>query len=231
MAWQQWTNRALFDEEGNLTQFQAVGRDITERKMAEDRYEKALLGTVETLASAVGSSDPYTAGHQKGVARLACAIAREMGLTEERIEGLRLAALVHDIGKVQIPSQILTKPGALAEPEYALVKVHPRVGREILENIDFPWPIADIINQHHERLDGTGYPNGLAAESITLEARILAVADIVEAMASHRPWRPAHSTEKALEEIQNEPGLDESVVEACLNVFQEGYQFEEDPAV
>lgn len=161
-------------------------------------------------------------GLEQMVADLAVAIAQEMGLGEEQVHGLRLAGIVHDIGKINVPAEILSKPGRLSELEYALIKVHPKAGFDILKDIDFPWPIAQTVLQHHERMDGSGYPQGLKADAIILEARILAVADVVEAMFSHRPYRPGLGIEAALEEIQTNRGVlfDPVVVDACFNLFK-----------
>ena len=180
------------------------------------------------MAFALEMRDPYTAGHQQRVADLACAIANEMGLSEKQTNGIRTAAMIHDIGKICIPAQILSKPGKLNEIEFSLVKAHPGIGYDILKNIEFPWPIAQMVLQHHERIDGSGYPSGLAGSEILLEARILAVADVVEAMASHRPYRPALGLDKALEEISKNRGVlyDPEVTDACLKVFRKkGFEF------
>jgi putative nucleotidyltransferase with HDIG domain len=185
--------------------------------------------TVETMASIVETRDPYTAGHQKGVAQLAGAIAAEMSLDADRLQGLRVAGLLHDIGKILVPAEILSKPGKLSETEFNLIKAHSQAGADILGKINFPWPVAQIVLQHHERLDGSGYPQGLAAKGILLEARILAVADVMEAMASHRPYRPALGIDKALEEISKnkETLYDGEVVAACVKLFAEnGFHFD-----
>ena len=179
---------------------------VTEVSAAGDQVREALQGIIRSISLIIETRDPYTAGHQRGVADLAQAIARRMGLTEECIEGIRLAALVHDLGKISTPAEILAKPTRLTEVEMSLIRIHPRSGYEILKRVEFPWPIAQIVLQHHERLNGSGYPEGLAAPDILLEAKILAVADVVEAMCSHRPYRPALGIEKALTEIRKESG-------------------------
>lgn len=209
--------------------------DITPLKRAEEerlafarRVERAFQEVVEAFSAAMDLRDPYTAGHQRRVAELACAIAQELGLAEERVRGLRVAALLHDVGKALfVPIEILSKPGKLTDLEMALIREHPRAGYEILRRVEFPWPVAEIVHQHHERLDGSGYPRGLKGEAILLEARILAVADVVEAMSSHRPYRPALGVEAALAEIREMAGklYDPKVVEACLRVFARGFQF------
>lgn len=180
----------------------------------------ALEGIIEAMGYTLGIRDPYTAGHQHRVACIACDIAKKIGLSEDQIEGVNMAGLMHDIGKIIIPTEILTKPGKLTEKEFDIIKTHPQVGYDILKKIKFPWPIADIIHQHHERMDGSGYPRGLRGKDILIEARIVAVADVVEAMASKRPYRPALGIDEALEEItRNSPALyDANVVNACLNL-------------
>jgi len=222
---------------GEHTGTLAVFTDITELKRAEeqlqlshDRLREALDQTVMALSAAGETRDPYTAGHQRGVTELAVEIAREMGLPEEQINGLRIAGLIHDIGKIQIPAEILSKPTKLTEPEWSMIKAHPQAGYDILETVEFPWPVSEIVLQHHERLDGSGYPHGLSGEDILLEARILAVADVVEAMASHRPYRPARALEETMEEIRSGRGTlyDPEVVDACLKLFTEtGFKLEE----
>jgi len=192
------------------------------------RVKKLFENTVRALASTLEQRDPYTAGHQDRVANLACAIARELGLPEDRIEVLRLAAFVHDIGKIGVPADLLTKPGALTAIEMSLIKVHCQAGFEILNTIDFPWPLAEMVLQHHERVNGSGYPLGLKGPMIRLEARIMAVADVVEAMSSHRPYRPALELSATLEEISKNRGVlyDGEVVDACLRLFHEkGFSF------
>ncbi|MGZ5006701.1 MAG: HD-GYP domain-containing protein [Methylobacter sp.] len=182
-----------------------------------------MLAFVTAIASTVEMRDPYTAGHQRRTAHLASAIARELQLPEDQIEGLNLASVVHDIGKIRIPAEILCKPGRLNELEFGLIKLHPETGYEILKSIDFPWPIAKAVLQHHERLEGSGYPHGLKDEEILLEAKIIAVADVVEAMISHRPYRAGLGVDAALNEITQHKGVlyDSSVVNACLTLFHE----------
>ncbi len=184
--------------------------------------QKSITGTINLVASTVEIRDPYTAGHQQRVSKLAAAIAGELGLPRPQTEGIRMAGLVHDVGKIFIPAEILSKPGKISAIEFAIVKSHAQLGYQLLEPIDFPWPIADIVHQHHERIDGSGYPQGLSKAEIILEARILAVADVVEAIASHRPYRPALGIDKALEEIEAQAGVlyDPRVVEACLILFK-----------
>ena len=182
-----------------------------------------MTGTVQAMAATLETRDPYTAGHQQRVANLARAIAVEMGISEDKIEGIKMAGIIHDIGKIAVPAQILTKPGVLTDLEFNLIKTHAQVGYDILKTIDFPWPIAQMVHQHHERMDGSGYPQGLSGKDILLGARILAVADVVEAMASHRPYRPALGIDKALDEISRNRGVlfDPEVVDACLKLFTE----------
>lgn len=188
------------------------------------RHQELLYATIRAIALTVEKRDPYTAGHQERVAQLAMAIAREMGMEENRVEGIRLGALIHDIGKVYIPAEILTRPGKLSTIEFELIKTHPEVGREIVAAIPFPWPVAEMIHQHHERLDGSGYPQGLKGEAIIMEARILTVADVVEAVASHRPYRAALGMEYGLEVIEAGRGtlFDPLVVDACQHLCREG---------
>jgi len=197
----------------NARLFEQVQQEIVERKWAAEelrqsfeRLQMALEGTINVLVSAVEMKDPYTAGHQRRVARLACAVAQEMGLPQEQIEGIRMAGLIHDLGKIKIPTEILNKPSRLGEFEWGMLEAHSQVGYDILKTIDFPWSVAQIVLQHHERMDASGYPAGLSGDEIMLEARILAVADVVEAMASFRPYRPALGIDGALEEIKKNRG-------------------------
>lgn len=196
---------------------------------SEQRLKEILLESVSALAAMVEFRDPYTAGHQRRVALLAEAIARDLSLPEQQIEGLVLAAVVHDVGKISIPTELLTKPGRLSDLELSLIEQHPESGYEIVKGIEFPWPIAEIVRQHHERLDGSGYPRGLQGDAILLEARILAVADVIEAMASHRPYRPGLGIEAALEEVEKNRGtlFDSGIVDLALKLFREkGYQLD-----
>ena len=227
----------LRDAEARPVEVLAIARDISERKRAQEEAKHSterLIGAMEhaiqAMAIIVEMRDPYTAGHQQRVTQLACAMARQMGLSEEQISGLRLAGLIHDIGKVRVPAEILTNPNGLSEPEFMMIKAHPLLGYEILKGIDFPWPVAQIVLQHHERMDGSGYPSGLPGEDIIMEARILAVSDVVEAMASHRPYRAALGISKALEEISQNKGVlyDSKAVDACLMLFRsKKFKFEQ----
>ncbi len=213
-----------------------ISEDITERKQAEERLKetleslrKAVSATIQVMVSAVESRDPYTAGHQSRSADLARAIANEMGLPQDIIDGIRMAGSIHDIGKISIPAEILSKPTKLSEIEYALIKEHAKKGFEMLKDVESTWPLAEIVYQHHERMDGSGYPRGMRGEEILIEARILAVADVVESMASYRPYRPALGLNAALTEIENnkETLYDADAVDACLRLFREkGFQFE-----
>ncbi len=222
--------------DGSIDYIVSLIQDITKRKEAEERLgstlanlRKAVGGTIQAIVQVVEMRDPYTAGHQRRVADLARSIAAEMGLSSDIVEGIRIAAVMHDIGKVSVPAEILSKPGKLTQNELELIKDHPLTGYDILKDVDFPWPIAEIIYQHHERLDGSGYPRGLKGDDVLLEARIIALADVVEAIASHRPFRPAHGIDVALDEITKNKGVlyDPFVVDACLTLFLEkGYALE-----
>jgi putative two-component system response regulator len=210
-----------------------LGEEVDRRtyllRESEKRLKNNLLESVSALAAMIELRDPYTAGHQRRVAKLAKVIADEMGLTEERIEGLELAAAVHDVGKISIPLEILSKQGPLGQFEVSLLREHPKAGYDILKSIDFPWPIANIVLQHHERINGSGYPDGLMGDETLLESRILAIADVIEAMASHRPYRPSIGIRKALGEVESKQGIlfDSEIVAATLRLFREkGYQLE-----
>ena len=183
----------------------------------------AMDGITHAMSMVVETRDPYTAGHQKRVAVIACAIGRAMELTEWDIEGIRIAGLLHDVGKLAVPAEILTKPGKINATEFSIIKSHSQVSYDILELIEFPWPVKKAILQHHERLDGSGYPDGLSGDDIIIEARILGVADVVEAISSHRPYRPALGLEFAMREIIKQRGIlfDPRVVDACLKLYEE----------
>jgi PAS domain S-box-containing protein/putative nucleotidyltransferase with HDIG domain len=219
-----------YDSEGKVVGIRTTMLDITKRKQAEQEREKSFKQlqkifeeTIDALILAIETRDLYTAGHQRRVTQLAGAIAKEMKLSKEQIDAIRTAGLIHDIGKISVPAEILGKPSKLNEIEMDLVKTHPQVGYDILKTIEFPWPVAKIILQHHERINGSGYPNGLKGKDILLEARILSVADVVEAMASYRPYREALGVDKALEEITQNRGMlyDPKVVDVCVKLFKE----------
>jgi len=231
------TKEQLIDELAELRQQIAkLETSETERKREEKELEQSfemlrrtLEGSIHVLASTAEKRDPFTAGHQERVTNLSSAIAKEMGLPEQKIEGLHMASSIHDIGKIYIPAEILSKPGRITEAEFDIIKNHPQVGHDIMKTVEFPWPVAKIILQHHERMDGSGYPSGLIGEDILLEARILGVADVVEAMSSHRSYRPTRGIDQALEEIKQNRDIlyDSDVVDACLRLFTEkGFKFE-----
>ncbi|HVO66068.1 MAG TPA: HD-GYP domain-containing protein [Syntrophales bacterium] len=195
-----------------------------------EQLRKAMRMTLQTMAAAVEARDHYMVGHQRRVTNLACAIATEMSLSSRRINGISMAGMIHDMGKIVVSEAILSKPTKLTEAEFIIIKTHPQVCYEILKEIEFPWPVAQIVLQHHERMDGSGYPNGLAGEEILAEARILAVADVLEAISSNRPYRPANSIDIALEENSRNRGIlyDKEVVDACLRIFcEKGYRMED----
>ncbi len=223
-------------ENGKIVGITALITDISESKQAEidliksyQKTKKTLSDAINTMSKIVEMRDPYTAGHQRRVAELTLAIAKEMGYRGDHLENLHMAAVIHDIGKIYVPSDILSKPGRLSPVEFNLIKTHAQGSYEILKNMDFPTVIAQSVLQHHERLDGSGYPDGLKGEAITREAKVIAVADVVEAMSSHRPYRPALGADKALEEITTNKGklYDGDVVDACVRVFKEhSFKFE-----
>ena len=233
-VWLRSLGHSFYDSAGEYIGSIFSSSDITERKKAEEKLQqtleslrKAVGTTIQVLVSAVESRDPYTAGHQSRSADLACAIATEMGLAQDKIEGIRMAGIIHDIGKLSIPAEILSKPTKLTDIEFALIKEHSRSGYEMLKDVESPWPLAEIVYQHHERMNGSGYPRNLKGDEIIMESQILAVADVVEAMASHRPYRPTLGIEAALEEIEKNKGIlyDNAVADACLRLFREkGYQ-------
>ena len=216
--------RAGHNQRGYNMGLRGLLTDITKRKKAEEENQqtlrnlrKAMGGIIQAMAATVETRDPYTAGHQRRVADLGRAIAREMGLADHQIDGIRMAGIVHDLGKISIPAEILSKPTKLSDIEFALIKTHPQISYDILKDIDFPWPVARTVFQHHERINGSGYPLGLKGDEILLEARILAVADVVEAIASHRPYRPAFGIEAALDQISKKKGvLYDTACSGCL---------------
>lgn len=227
-----YSSAPVFDDNRIIAAI-AIIYDVTEKINMEmalrnslEKMNRVVDETVSALATAIGKRDPYTAGHQQRVAQLACAIAEEMGgFDDDRMKGLRMAATIHDIGKLYVPAEILNRPGQLTELELGLIRTHPQGGFDILEGIEFSWPIARIVQQHHERLDGSGYPLSLTGDDILMEARIVGVADVIEAMSSHRPYRPSRGIEAALHEINAGRGniYDANVVDACLALFSNGY--------
>jgi PAS domain S-box-containing protein len=226
----------LLDVNGKPEYLLGISEDITERKQAEKQLQdtleslrKAVGTTIQVISSTVEARDPYTSGHQTRSADLARAIAMEMGLPQDKIDAIRMAGSIHDIGKISIPAEILSKPTKLSEIEFSLIKEHARKGYEMLKDVESPWLLAEIVYQHHERMDGSGYPRNLKGEEICMEARILAVADVVEAMASHRPYRPGLGIDAALKEIEKNRGIcyDDAVADACLRLFREkGFNLE-----
>lgn len=223
----------VYDAENRIVGTVAFLYDITERikletalKASLDKMNRVVDQTIEALGSVVETRDPYTASHQRRVACLACAIAEEMGgMGGLQMKSIRTAAILHDIGKLYVPFEILNKPGPLKDFEFALIKNHPQAGHDILKNIEFPWPVARIVQQHHERLDGSGYPTGLTGNTILPEACVIGIADVVEAMSSHRPYRPSKGIESALQEINQGRGrlYDPQAVDACLALFRKGF--------
>jgi len=225
-----FTSTPLWMENGKLKGAVLVIRDITQQveydKKIQESMEilsRAMHGTIEAITKTVETRDPYTAGHQKNVADIATEIAKYMGFKRDVIEGVKLAGQIHDLGKIGIPAEILNKPGRINEIEFALIKTHSQIGYDILKNIDFPWPIADIVLQHHEKINGSGYPNGITGENILVEAKIIAVADVLEAMASHRPYRAALGLDAAFNELERHKGIlfDVDIVEACIIIFKD----------
>ena len=226
---------ALRDSEGELVGIVETVTDVSILKQTQralikshERLRKAMGGIIQAMSLTIEKRDPYTAGHQRRVAKLCRAIGRELRLEWECIQGLRMAAAIHDLGKINVPAAILNKPGELSEHEMAIIRQHPQTAYEILKGIEFPWPIAKAIHQHHERMDGSGDPQGLKGEQIILEARILAVADVIEAISSFRPYRPGLGIDQALMEIKNGRGIlyDPMVVDICLKIITEwGFDF------
>ncbi len=200
-----------------------------ELKQNYKKLQKIIEGTVNIITKVVETRDPYSTGHQQRVSKLATVIAQEMKLPQDKIEGTKIASLVHDIGKVNLPTEIISKPSKLVEVEFNLIKNYPKVGYDILRKVDFPWPIAEIVLQHQEKIDGSGYPRGLKGDEICIEAKILGVANVVEAMSSYKSYRPALSIEEALAEISNNKNVlfDPEVVDVCLKLFKEkSFKFE-----
>ncbi|MCX5817483.1 MAG: HD domain-containing protein, partial [Proteobacteria bacterium] len=234
--WVSINMRNVRDADGTFLYYEGIDEDITFRKQAEEdlkqtteKLRKSLAGTIQAMSLTVETRDPYTAGHQRKVSSLARTIAQEMGLSKDAVENIRMAGIIHDIGKISVPAEILVKPGKISDIEMSLIKVHPQSGYDILKDVELPYPIAEIVLQHHERLDGSGYPQGLKGDQILLEAKIVSVADVVEAIASHRPYRPAKGIEAAFEEIERNKGTlyDAETVEVCLKLFREkGFSFE-----
>ena len=219
-------------KEAYLVSIQDIsGRKKTEKELKESylKIKKTMDDTIDIVSRLVGIRDPYTAFHQQRVSKLATLITQKMGLSEDKIEAIRITSLVHDIGKINVPAEILSNPNGLTEIEFNLIKEHSKTGYDLLKKIDFIWPVAEIVLQHHERIDGSGYPRGLKGDVILIESKIISVADVVEAMSSHRPYRPALGIDKALEEISKNKGVlyDPKVVDICIRVFkEEGFRFE-----
>lgn len=216
------------EEEIYLTEYnerliKKLEKKVLDLEKSEKRLRKTIEDTIYTIGKIAETRDPYTSGHQKNVSQIATFVAQEMKLPKDKIEGIRIASLVHDIGKISVPAEILNKPIKLSDIEFNLIKDHSQTGHDILKSIEFPWPVARIVLQHHERLNGSGYPQGLKGEDILLEARIIGVADVIDAMSSHRPYRPALGIDAALEEISQNKGIlyDPKVVDACLKLFKE----------
>ena len=215
--------QAITGADGKFEGSLGIVTDITDHRNLQEEHRKSLVQAVEALAASLEKRDVYTAGHQSRVAELSVLIGRDLGLSPERLEGLYLGALVHDIGKINVPSEILTKPARLTPAEFALVKAHSQVGYDIVKTVSLAWPVATMVLQHHERLDGTGYPNGLKGDAIILESRIIAVADVAESMANPRPYRAAIALDAALEELTTRRGTayDPDAVDACVKIIRE----------
>jgi PAS domain S-box-containing protein/putative nucleotidyltransferase with HDIG domain len=223
LRWYTSNGSPIRDAEGKIVSYIGIARDITERVQSYEKLQKTLTGTINAISAISEIRDPYTSGHQKKVAKLAAAISRKLKMDEEKVNAISTAALIHDIGKISIPISILSKPTTLTDIEFAMIKTHSQLGFDITKEIDFLGNLlSDIILQHHERLDGSGYPNGLKDEDILFEAKIVAVADVVEAMASHRPYRPSLGIDQALKEIEKNKGklYDPGVVDACIKLFR-----------
>jgi len=223
-VWMEWTNRALFDEIGNLIGFQSVGRDISARKQAEEALKRSFVQLAETVSRAMESQDPYTASHQRQVAELAKKVGEKLDLDQDRLLGLYIGSLLHDIGKISIPAEILTHPGKLEDAEWALIRSHPRRGYDILKQAVFPWPVAEMALHHHERLDGSGYPDGLKDDELSLEVRILAACDVVDAMSSNRPYRPGKPADDVIAELAAGKGTryESGVADILIEIIENG---------
>jgi len=217
-------NVALRDKGGKPSAVIEMWRDITEQKKAEEQLERSFIDLAETVSCAMGSRDPYTAAHQRRVAYIASLVGGKMGLDSGRLQGLYIGGLLHDMGKISTPESILTKPGKLTQEEWSLIRAHAKQGYDILKDADLPWPVAEMALHHHERLDGSGYPDGLSGDELSLECRILAVCDVVEAMSSFRPYRPARSRAEVLKEIREGRGTkyDADVVDVMLEMIESG---------
>jgi PAS domain S-box-containing protein/putative nucleotidyltransferase with HDIG domain len=236
LRWISHTCVPVYNDRGQYSGRSGTNRDINERKLSEIQLEqtleslrKAFSTTIQVMVSAVEARDPYTSGHQIRSANIARAIATEMGLSQDKIESIRMAGPIHDIGKLSVPAEILSKPGKPSQLEFSLIKEHARKGYEMLKDVESPWPLAEIVYQHHERMNGSGYPRNLKGDEILIDARIMAVADVVESMASHRPYRAALGINAALEELEKNRGThyDADVADACLRLFREkGFQIE-----
>lgn len=227
VVWAEQLNVPIYDIDGRLIAIEGIARDVTERQKANEALKRAFNSVVSVLSDMLNLKDPYTQFHEKNVAKLALEIAERMGLDEFTIESIRVASMVHDIGKINIPTEILSKPGKLSDIEFEMIKKHPETAYEILRKVDLPWPVADIVYQHHERLDGSGYPRHLKSDEILLEAKIIIVADVIEAMSSHRPYRAALGFEAAIEEIKKNAGVlyDAKIVQICTSILEEGFRF------
>ena len=218
--------RAILGNVKDITEIRQVKEEL---QQSYERLKKTMDATIETMSKMIEAKDPYTAGHQQRVSQLAIAITKELNLSPDKIEGIRIASLIHDIGKIGLPSEILAKPTRLTDIEFSLIKSHSQMGYDILKSINFSYPVARIVLQHHERLNGSGYPQGIKGEDILLDAKIIGAADVIEAMSSHRPYRPALGIDQALEEISQNKGIlyDPKVVDVCLRLFREkGFKFE-----
>jgi PAS domain S-box-containing protein len=230
IVWLSTSGWPILDEKGSLIGFKGVNIDITKHKQVEEKIRQSdkklrrtLKGVIHIIALTIKTRDFYLAVHQRRVTNLACAIAKELGFSKEKINGIHMAGIIHDLGKIGIPNEILTKNSRLTKSEFNIIKCHSRIGYRILKTIEFPWPVAQIVLQHHERLNGSGYPQGFSGKNILIEAKILAVADVIEAMSSHRPYRPPLGIDKALEEIFKNKGIlyDPEAVDACIKLFRE----------